>query len=227
MTSRDFQDRLHVQAIRAGVTVDDELAEKLEAYYRLLAGWNQKVNLTGMDLTQPTQAAVDRLLIEPLVAAKHAPAPVGQLIDVGSGGGSPAIPFALATRPTRLVMVESRTRKSVFLKEAARALGVNAEVLTSRFEDLLASPEHELYDLLTIRAVRIDASKLMSLQGLVKPGGHLFLFRSATGHAAPESLLASAHATSVPLVESLHSSLLILLKTVPRGTGTTYLTDRS
>ncbi len=38
------------------------------------------------------------------------------MIDIGSGGGSPAIPFALALAGVRLLMVESKTRKSVFLR---------------------------------------------------------------------------------------------------------------
>ena len=45
------------------------------------------------------------------------------MIDIGSGGGSPAIPLALAVPGLRLLMVESKTRKSVFLREAVRALG--------------------------------------------------------------------------------------------------------
>ena len=50
MTSRDFQDRLARRARRAGVSVPSALGTRLETYYRLLATWNQKINLTGMDL---------------------------------------------------------------------------------------------------------------------------------------------------------------------------------
>jgi 16S rRNA (guanine527-N7)-methyltransferase len=226
MTSRDFQDRLLLQANHAGVTIDSALAEKLEGYFRLLARWNRKINLTGMDLAEPTPGAVDRLLIEPLVAAKHAPAGVARLIDIGSGGGSPAIPFALATRPHHLVMVESKTRKSIFLKEASRALRVDSEVLTSRFEDLVTRPDlHEVHDLLTIRAVRVHGHSLMSLQGLVRPGGQMFLFRSATAHAEEEANPQMTHATHIPLVAS--SSLLILRKSVPRGTNPQPVPTRS
>ena len=44
------------------------------------------------------------------------------MLDIGSGGGSPAIPLVLTLSRLRLVMVESKTRKSVFLREAIRAL---------------------------------------------------------------------------------------------------------
>lgn len=214
MTSREFQDRLARRARRAGVTLPADLAARLETYYRLLATWNQKINLSGMNLTEPTPEALDRLLIEPVVAARHAPAGATRMIDVGSGGGSPALPFALAIPGSRLLMVESKTRKSVFLREAARALDMaDAEVATSRFEQLLARPDlHEAHDVLTIRAVRVEPRVLMSLQAFVRPQGHLFLFRSTSGDA-PESLTPPlAWRATYPLIESLRSRLVVLEK---------------
>ncbi len=96
MTSREFQDRLARRARRVGVSVSPELGAKLEIYYRLLATWNTKINLTGLDLADPSPETLDRLLIEPLVAARHVPPAAARMIDIGSGGGSPAIPLALA-----------------------------------------------------------------------------------------------------------------------------------
>ena len=219
MNSRDFQDRLARRAKRAGVTVPLQLAAQIEAYYRLLATWNQKINLTGMDLAEPTPETIDRLLIEPLVAARHVPSGASRMVDIGTGGGSPAIPLALAVPGLRLLMVESKTRKSVFLREATRVLELEAEVITSRFEALLTRPElHEAHDLLTIRAVRIDPRLLMSLQAFVRPGGHLFLFRSTSGDA-PDALISPMKwVGTFPLVETLRSRLVVLSKHVPRGT---------
>jgi 16S rRNA (guanine527-N7)-methyltransferase len=96
VSSREFQDRLARRARRAGVTISPALAAKLEAYFKLLTAWNTKMNLTGLDLAEQSPAAIDRLLIEPLVASKHVTSPVTRMIDIGSGGGSPAIPLALA-----------------------------------------------------------------------------------------------------------------------------------
>ena len=214
MTSREFHDRLSRRARRAGVPLPADVAAKLETYYRLLATWNQKINLSGLNLAEPTPEAMDRLLIEPLVAARHAPPGTARMIDVGSGGGSPAIPFAAAVHGVRLLMVESKTRKSVFLREAIRAVELaDADVATSRFEELLARPDlHEAHDLLTIRAVRIETRVLMSLQAFVRPGGQLFLFRSTTGDA-PESLTPPlSWRATYPLLESLQSRLVVLEK---------------
>jgi 16S rRNA (guanine527-N7)-methyltransferase len=216
VNSAEFQERLIRRARLAGVTVQVDLGAKLEVYYRLLATWNRKINLTGMDLTDPTPEALDRLLIEPIVAAKQASSSDVRLIDIGSGGGSPAIPFALAIPHARLLMVESKARKSVFLKEATRVLEMDNSVLTSRYESLLARPLlHEAHDVLTIRAVRADGSALWALQTFVRPGGRLFLFRStaAADHGADASMPAPLRQiAAIPLVESLQSELIILSK---------------
>ena len=219
MTSRDFRDRVSRRAAKAGVHLASDLPGQLEIYFRLLAAWNQKLNLSGLDLGDPTPEAIDRILIEPLVAAKHVAPGRKSMIDVGSGGGSPAIPMALALRDVRLVMVEAKTRKSVFLREALRALAFNtAEVVTSRFEELLSRPDlHESHDLLTIRAVRIEGRVLMSVQAFVKPGGQLFLFRGAARAEPPETMTPPlAWKTTVPLLESLRSRLVIVEKRAPR-----------
>jgi 16S rRNA (guanine527-N7)-methyltransferase len=213
VSSREFQDRLSRRARRAGLVLPPDLGTKLEVYFRLLSTWNGKMNLTGLDLSEP--AAIDRLLIEPLVAAKHASATVTRMIDIGSGGGSPAIPLALALHRAGLLLVEAKTRKSVFLREALRALEMaDAEVVTSRFEELLTRPAlHEAHELLTLRAVRVETSVLMNVQAFVKPGGDLFLFRAASGAGSPGSLVPPlSWKATFPLLESQGSRLVVLEK---------------
>ncbi len=215
MSSREFQERLTRRGRRAGVVISPELAMKLEIYFKLLTAWNAKMNLTGLDLSEQGQAALDRLLIEPLVAARHATAPVARMIDIGSGGGSPAIPLALALSSPRLLLVEAKTRKSVFLREAMRALEMSdAEVVTSRFEGLLSRPAlHEAHDLLTLRAVRIESSVLMNLQAFIRPGGELFLFKAGSGAEAPGTPMPPlSWRATFPLLESQGSRLVVLGK---------------
>jgi 16S rRNA (guanine527-N7)-methyltransferase len=212
------------------VSLTPQLKAKLETYFRLLSQWNQKINLSGLDLNDPPPEALDRVLIEPLVAARHAPLGTTRVIDIGSGGGSPAIPFAVGIPGVRLLMVESKTRKSVFLREVGRALEMpHCDVATARFEELLARPDlHEAHDLLTIRAVRIEARVLMTLQTFVRPGGQMFLFRGSPGVSSPETVTPPlTWRATYPLIESLRSRLVVLQKTadlrlaerrVPRGT---------
>lgn len=217
MAAREFRDRLRRRARRAGVDVAPDLAALLERYFDLLTKWTAKINLTSFRLEQGSQdEAIDRLLLEPLIAARHVPAEARTVIDIGSGGGSPALPFALAAPQLHLRMVEAKTRKAVFLREATRELGLGrAEVETSRFEELLTRPElHEGLDLLTIRAVRVEPRTLVSLQAFLKPGGQMFLFRGPGGSDVSDGVTPPlSWMATYPLVESLRSRLVILRKT--------------
>ena len=217
MANRDFGDRLKRRAKAVDLSLDAALAEQLEVYYQLLAKWNAKINLTSFRLTSAGEDdAIDRLLIEPLVAARYVPESARTLLDAGSGGGSPALPLKLAHPKLQLRMVEVKTRKAVFLREAVRTLGLrDAEVETSRFEELLPRAElHESLDLVSIRAVRIETRTLLTLQAFLKTGGKILLFRGPGGldlqASAPPPLSWMA---TYPLVDSLHSKLVVLSKT--------------
>jgi 16S rRNA (guanine527-N7)-methyltransferase len=220
MNSREFKDRLSRRAKKAGIAIPSALSDRLWIYFELLARWNAKINLTALDLEDPTPEGIDRLLIEPLVAAPHAQV-ARAMIDIGTGGGSPALPLALALPGVRLVMIEVKTRKSVFLREAARELGLaDASVVTARYESLLSDPSfHDAFDLLSVRAVRVEARVFTALQTFVRPGGQIFHFRSAveTGPLLPPPLRLSGVYT---LGEASKGQLLVIAKgpSVPRGT---------
>jgi 16S rRNA (guanine527-N7)-methyltransferase len=214
---REFRDRLKRRAKAAGLTLNADLVEKLEIYYQLLAKWNAKINLTAFKLTpEGDEAAIDRLLIEPVVAARYVAENARTLLDAGSGGGSPAIPLKLASENLHLRMVEVKTRKAVFLREAVRALGLrDAEVETARFEELLPRAElHETLDLVSIRAVRIETRTLLTLQAFLRTGGKLLLFRGSSRSELEDSPPPPlSWVATYPLVDSLHSKLVILSKT--------------
>lgn len=200
------------RAGRSGIFLSDELSERLLTYYELLARWNRKINLTALD--DPDEA-IDRLLLEPILAARHLPTADLRLMDVGSGGGSPAIPLKLASPLSALTMVEVKARKSAFLREAIRTLELSDTVVeTSRFEELLARPElHESVTVLSLRAVRVEPRSLMTLQAFLRPGGSMFMFRGPGGPKEPQSVPMLRWVNTYPLVDSLQSRLTILQKT--------------
>jgi 16S rRNA (guanine527-N7)-methyltransferase len=190
----------------------DDLSNRLLTYYELLARWNRKINLTALD--NPDEA-IDRLLLEPLLAARHLPPQGVNIMDVGSGGGSPAIPLKLASPSSSLTMVEVKARKSAFLREAIRTLELTeTRVETSRYEELLTRPElHESVDVLSLRAVRVELRSLMTLQAFLKPGGMLFMFRGPGGPRVPQSVPMLRWIDTHPLVDALQSRLTVLQKT--------------
>jgi 16S rRNA (guanine527-N7)-methyltransferase len=180
VTSEEFQERLKARAENAGISVGAAEQAALEAYFHLLDEWNAKINLTALPLNPPSDATIDRLLIEPLVAARYVAASVTSWFDVGSGGGSPAIPLKIMHPRVRLTMIESRTRKAAFLREAVRALGMAHTFVESlRFEEVAALTDAQTVDLITVRAVKSNETLATAIRRVLAPQGRGFFFHSA------------------------------------------------
>lgn len=204
------RERLARRAAKAGLSLSQSKLTELEAYFELLRKWNQRVALTALPVERIGDEAVDRLLIEPCLASRHLPDTASIAIDVGSGGGSPAIPMKIMVPRISMLMVESKARKSAFLREAVRHLGLaDTHVESVRFEELLVRPElHDLADVVTLRAVRTSPKTLTALQSFLKPGGSLFLFTTSGSHIPSTPQL--SHLASHALLSSLGSHLEIL-----------------
>jgi 16S rRNA (guanine527-N7)-methyltransferase len=162
----------------AGIAIGPELSGRCSDYLDLLTKWNRRINLTALPLDPPTDAAIDRLIIEPLIASTLVRPDDRVCIDVGSGGGSPALPLALAQRNLQMLLVESRARKASFLREAIRHLAVGtAAVENCRLEDLAKQPaRHGGADLVTMRAVRLTSALVLTLGQLLRPKGRFLFF---------------------------------------------------
>jgi 16S rRNA (guanine527-N7)-methyltransferase len=166
---------LRQRAQALAIDVAPPLADRLLDYLDLLWKWNRKINLTA--ITEPA-AAIDRLLLEPVAAARHLPRG-GSLADLGSGGGSPALPLALAMGASKLLMVESRSRKAAFLREAARVREVPAIVEAASFEAVREKPEYRGWaNVISMRAVRPDPEVLSLANWLGSPSATIALFTS-------------------------------------------------
>lgn len=178
-----IREKLAKRALKAGLSLQEGAIDGLYGYFELLRKWNRKVSLTSLPVEEAGDEALDRLLIEPVLATKYFPSANSVVLDIGSGGGSPAIPMKLAASRISLRMVESKTRKAAFLREVVRTLGLDDVAVDAvRFEELLARPTlHDAADVVTLRAVRVDRNTLSKLQSFIKPAGFLFLF----GTAAP------------------------------------------
>jgi 16S rRNA (guanine527-N7)-methyltransferase len=212
MSRPDTATRIARRAERNGLDVTPEVARALAQYVDLLLHWNRTVNLTALG---DDEEALDRLVIEPLAASRFLPSS-GLLLDVGSGGGSPAVPLRVASPGLGLVMVESKTRKAAFLREVVRQLRLEqVRVEARRLEELLADTTlHEAADVVSIRAVRIDRRLLTRLLAFVRPQGHIFLF-SGPGVGGPALERPWVFDGERQLVAALGSRLLTLRKDVP------------
>lgn len=196
------------RAIRAGARIPPASLDRLEEYFRLLARWNARINLTALPLREPTDEAFDRLLIEPLAAAQCIKNSSAAWLDVGSGGGSPAIPLKIAKPNLRLIMVESKVRKAVFLREAIRTLSLpGTAVENARFEDVAKNGALiGSVGLVTARAVKVDAGFFEMAARLLGDQGQLLLFGF---RAHPGISLGFSSPQVVTLTESPNANLAV------------------
>jgi 16S rRNA (guanine527-N7)-methyltransferase len=113
-----------------GQPLDEAAQLKLLAFVELLAKWNKTYNLTA--IRDPLQM-ISHHLLDSLAVLPHLPA--GTLADVGSGGGLPGIPLAIAEPERRVTLNDGNHKKAAFLRQAIIELKLaNADVHTGRVQ---------------------------------------------------------------------------------------------
>lgn len=113
------------------VDVSRETRERLEQFSSLVLAWNRRINLVG---THDVEEFRWRHLADCLQLADLIDRQGVTLVDLGSGAGLPGLVIAICRPDLRITCVESDARKSAFLWQAIRALGLNAEVRNARIE---------------------------------------------------------------------------------------------
>lgn len=149
--------RLHEGADALGLGLSTAQSDSLLDYLDLLVRWNAVYNLTAVrdPREMVTRHLLDSLAIAPLVRG-------ASLIDLGTGPGLPGIPLAILASERSVTLVDSNGKKTRFLREAVRVLGLaNARVEQARAEELSGQ-----YDCLVARA-------FAALGDILKLGGQL------------------------------------------------------
>ncbi len=198
-----------------GLALPEGAEQKLLAYLALLDKWNRVYNLTAV---RDAGRMVSHHLLDSLAAVPHFQGGHPDLIrvlDVGSGGGLPGIPLAIARPELQVTLIDSIAKKTAFLLQVKAELGLaNLSVVTGRVEDF--RPEAG-FDVITSRAFS-DLREFVSLtRHLLKPGGRWLamkgLYPNEEIAALPPGVKVSAdNALLVPGLEA--SRHLIVLEPV-------------
>jgi 16S rRNA (guanine527-N7)-methyltransferase len=155
--------------------------DKLLAYLELLAKWNKTYNLTA--IRDPLQA-VSLHLLDSLSVLRELADKRGALADIGSGGGLPGIPLAIAEPARRVTLNDANEKKAAFLRQAVIELGLaNADVHVGRAEQWRPAPR---FAVVITRGFASLVDFLAACRHLVAPGGVL----AAMKGAYPEAELA-------------------------------------
>lgn len=112
--------------------VSHETIEKISLYLSLIKKWNSSINLVSKQSTTD----LDSHIVDAIIGALSAPYKKDDVIfDLGSGNGLPGIIFAILGF-SNVYLVDQDVRKSVFLMEVNRLLGLNLYILNINFKDL-------------------------------------------------------------------------------------------
>ena len=120
-----------------GLSLDASQIEQFETYYRELADWNSRMNLTSVIDYGEVQVKhfLDSLTLLPALGGPLCQE--AKVIDVGAGAGCPGLPLKLVCPEIQLTLVESTAKKATFLRHMVDTLGLSGvEVVTGRAEEL-------------------------------------------------------------------------------------------
>jgi 16S rRNA (guanine527-N7)-methyltransferase len=128
-------DQIRAALLPFGMEANDALAGAVRQYMELLLRWNAKISLTS--ITKPSEI-LERHFGESLFAINATGIRSGRLADVGSGAGFPGLALKMALPALELTLIESNQRKSAFLAEVVRTLGLSgARIVAERVADVV------------------------------------------------------------------------------------------
>lgn len=173
-----------------GIELPADAQAKLLAYVALLYKWNKTYSLTAM---REQDKAVSHHLLDSLAILPYVPD--RRLLDVGSGGGMPGIPLAIARPELQVTLLDSNSKKAAFLQQAAIELALpNISVHCGRVEQYHPA---DGFEAITSRAFAELADFVALTQHLLAPGGRWLAMKGVWPQEEIARLPAMAQAEAV------------------------------
>ena len=182
-----------------GLDLPADRQEKLLAYVALLYKWNRTYSLTAL---REQEEAVSHHLLDSLAILPFVPP--GSLLDVGSGGGTPGIPLAIARPDLKVTLLDSNSKKAAFLQQAVIELGLtNVSVHGGRVEQYHPAIG---FAAITSRAFAELADFVTLTRHLLAPGGMWLAMKGVWPHEEIAGLpgdvcVETVHALPVPGID--------------------------
>lgn len=174
---------IRAEAEKVGVILDEGMVERLARFAVLFLRWNERINLSAIS---GAEELVERHFVDSYLTSRLVPAGA-QVIDVGSGGGLPALPLASIRTDVSMECFEPTHKKGAFLRTAVRELGLGDRVLIrgeAIHQPIPSSLAHRA-DVAMSRATLEPTAWLELGRSLVRPqGGRVLVFGTGQSEAA-------------------------------------------
>ena len=167
-----------------GITIDNTALDRFDLFARLLVEWNKKMNLTA--ITEPQEIEVKHFLDCLLVQKYFDFSSVKTAVDIGAGAGFPSIPLLICNENVEFTLVDSLNKRLDFLSVVCKELGINANLIHSRAEELGQNEEfRESFDLALARAVAPMNVLSEYCLPFVKSGGSFVALKGSNDDITP------------------------------------------
>lgn len=159
----------------AGIKITDEMADKLVRLCDFMIEYNENVNLTSIT---EFREVVDKHFVDSVLPFFMVEIPQGSsFIDVGTGAGFPSLPLLIIRPDLRGTLCDSLNKRCVYLEKACGLLGIKAEIIHARSEEL-GRKRRECFDFSTARAVAAMPVLSEYCVPFVKKGGRFIALKS-------------------------------------------------
>lgn len=163
------------QFARADINIDEAQADKFVRLCDFMVEYNENVNLTS--ITEFPEVVVKHF-VDSVLPFSMLDIPEGSsFIDVGTGAGFPALPLLIWRGDLKGTLCDSLNKRCVYLEKACELIGVKAEIIHARSEEL-GRKRRECFDLATARAVAAMPVLAEYCIPFVKVGGRFVALKS-------------------------------------------------
>ncbi len=158
---------------------NSDFSQDIQCYITALSEIQKNINLTGSSSEQDILCHIQESMEMFFLLNDHYRQEAVNLLDIGSGGGFPAIPLACARSSWRIILTESTQKKAIFLDWIKQGLNLtNAFVHAGRVEDWIEKKPSYRCDILTAKGVGKTPYLLNLARALLKPKGLLILWKN-------------------------------------------------
>ncbi len=158
-----------------GINLSTEQLEKFEKLFDLFSDWNSKINLSAI---RDRVGIFEKHFVDSLLPTKFFNFDNKHILDLGAGGGFPSLPLGIMFQKSKIIAVDSVTKKMKAVTDMANELNLSIKTRNERIETLGQMPGfRENFDVVVARALAPWPVLLEYTLPFLKIGGYFIAYQ--------------------------------------------------